>query len=116
MNVDTISQPGALTRQPLQSGETIDLNRKNKDAANVDLQSAENPKVQPEEFLDRIKTITQDGQYSVRFEKDDTSSQLVVKIVDTESQEVLRQIPPEDLLNFKASFAELIGNVVNTKG
>ena len=41
---------------------------------------------------------------------------MVVKIFDNETQEVIRQIPAEEVLNFKASFAELVGNLLNTKG
>lgn len=117
MNIDTIGSPGGMTQQPLKSAELIDNDRKNKNALRSEPQvSSENPKIQPEELLDQIKAITQDGLYSVRFEKDKSSSELVVKIVDNESQEVIRQIPPEELLSFKATFAELIGNIVDTKG
>jgi len=118
MNVDTIGSPGWMAQQPSKSAELIDSDRKSKNALSTESQvtGGENPKIQPEELLDQIKAITQDGLYSVRFEKDESSSELVVKIVDNESQEVIRQIPPEELLNFKASFAELVGNIVDTKG
>lgn len=117
MNVDTIGSPGGIVQQPLKSAELIDSDRKSRNTVNTEPQaSANNPKIQPEELLDQIKAITEDGLYSVRFEKDESSSELVVKIVDNESQEVIRQIPPEELLNFKATFAELVGNIVDTKG
>ena len=117
MNVDTIGSPGGIAQQPFKSAELVDADRKSKNALGTESQaSAENPKIQPEELLDQIKAITQDGLYSVRFEKDASSSELVVKIVDNESEEVIRQIPPEELLNFKATFAELVGNIVDTKG
>ncbi len=117
MNVDTISSPGGMTHQPPKAAEMIDAGRKNKESVSAEPQAAEaTPKIQPEELLDQIKSITQDGQYSVRFEKGDAMSDLVVKIFDHETQEVIRQIPAEELLHFKASFADLVGNVVNTKG
>lgn len=116
MNVDTISSPGGMTQQPMKAAEVIDSVRKNKDSAAEEPESATDiPKIQPEELLDQIKSLTQDGQYSVRFEKGDDSSEMVVKVFDNETQEVIRQIPSEELLNFKASFADLVGNVVNTK-
>ncbi len=117
MNVDTISSPGGLLHQQPKATELIDTSRKNREAAKAEPQAApESPKIQPEELLDQIKTVTQDGLYSVRFERGDDSSELVVKIFDNETQEVVRQIPAEELLNFKATFEELIGNLVNTKG
>ncbi len=116
MNVDTISSPGGMSQQPMKAAEIIDSGRKSKDSFAGEPQSAtDNPKIQPEELLNQIKSLTQDGQYSVRFEKGDEMSELVVKIFDNETQKVIRQIPSEELLNFKASFADLIGNVVNTK-
>jgi flagellar protein FlaG len=117
MNVDTINSPGGFTQQPPKSAEMIDAGRKSKDSVSAEPQApAKNKKIQPEELLDQIKAITEDGLYSVRFEKDGTSSDLVVKIFDNETQEVIRQIPAEELLNFKANFAELVGNMVDMQG
>ncbi|KJR96338.1 MAG: hypothetical protein VR65_28725 [Desulfobulbaceae bacterium BRH_c16a] len=117
MNVDSISNPGGFFQQPPKPAELIDSGRKSKDSVNAEPQAPEkNPKIQPEELLDQIKAITQDGLYSVRFEMDKKNSDLVVKIFDNETQEVIRQIPAEELLNFKATFAELVGNLVDTKG
>jgi len=116
MNVDMMSGTGANVQQ-LNPAEKIDSGRKTKESAASDPQvSSDNNKIQPEELLDQIKTVTQDGLYSVRFESDNDNSGLIVKIFDNETQEVIRQIPAEELLNFKATFQELIGNVVDTKG
>ncbi len=119
MNVDTIGSPGGMVQQPPRPADQIDEQRRKKDAAGGDIQpQAENnpQKIQSEELIDQIKAVTEDGLYSVRFEKDDKLSDLVVKIFDNETQEVIRQIPAEEMLSFKASFAELTGNLVDTKG
>ncbi|PHR29414.1 MAG: flagellar biosynthesis protein FlaG [Desulfotalea sp.] len=117
MNVDMISNPGAAVQQPLKPAEQIDAARKNKDSLTAEPEVAnENPKIQPEELINQIKSVTQEGLYSVRFEQDAESAQLIVKIFDNETQEVIRQIPAEELLNFKATFAELVGNLVDIEG
>ncbi len=117
MNVDAVSSPGAALQQQSRPTEQIDSQRKQKESVASEPQvSPESPKVQPEELLEQIKSVTQGGAYSVRFEKADDSSGLVVKIFDNSTQEVIRQIPAEELLNFKATFEELVGNLVNTKG
>ena len=54
--------------------------------------SSQKRQTQPEELLKQIKTITEDGLYSVRFERDSGSNTLGVKIVDSETDEVIRQI------------------------
>lgn len=118
MNVDTISNPGGgSVQQQLKPAEQIDAARKKKDSLTADKETAvENPKIQPEELIDQIKTVTQDGLYSVRFEQDQENFGLIVKIFDNETQEVIRQMPAEELLNFKATFAELVGNLVDIEG
>ena len=72
--------------------------------------------MQPEELLSQIKALTEDGVYSVRFERDSSSEELVVKIVDQNTDEVIRQIPPEELLKLSQHLKELSGSIVNTVG
>ncbi len=70
-------------------------------------------KVAPEEILERIEKISEEGTYSVRFEKNEDLNRLVVKVVDRQTDEVVRQIPPEEILGVKAYLREYIGNIVN---
>ena len=72
--------------------------------------------VQPEELLDQIKSLTEDGLFSVRFENDSNQNGLIVKIVDQQSGEVVREIPPEDLRELSLHLKELRGNMVDTVG
>ena len=72
-------------------------------------------KVNPEEILDKIKKITQDGEYSVRFEKADEVDEIVVKVVDNQTEEIIRQIPPEEILGIRASLKEYSGNIVDER-
>lgn len=67
-----------------------------------------------EEILEKIKEISKDGAYSVRFEKDDKINELIVKVVDRETDEVIRQIPPEELLNLKHYLRDLRGNLTDS--
>lgn len=71
-------------------------------------------KVAPEEILDRIEEISEEGTYSVRFEKNEDLNRLVVKLVDRQTDEVVRQIPPEEILGVKAYLREYTGNIVNS--
>jgi flagellar protein FlaG len=40
----------------------------------------------------------------------------VVKVVDRETDEVIRQIPPEELMNLTQRLNDLRGNIVDTEG
>jgi len=117
MNVDTLSSAGGFATQQMKPSELVDSQRKQKESMTSDAQQlVADEKVQSEELLDQIKAITDNGLYSVRFEKDEKLSDLVVKIFDNDTQEVIRQIPAEELINFKANFKEFVGNFVDTQG
>jgi flagellar protein FlaG len=104
----------SLQKMP-RASEQIDSGRKNvQEEPDKDKQSASGKNVQAEELLSQIKALTENGLYSVRFENDERSKQLVVKIVDSETQEVIRQVPAEELLGMRAALAELQGNLVDT--
>ncbi len=82
-----------------------------------DQESGKSQKSPPtEEIMSRIKEITQDGVYSVRFETDDATDKLVVRVVDQETGDVIRQIPPEDLLGITQRLEDLRGNIIQTEG
>ncbi len=113
---DTMNVTGTTMQRMPRASEQIDAGRKNaNEEPDKNQGSADAKNVQAEELLSKIKALTEDGLYSVRFENDERSKELVVKIVDTETQEVIRQVPAEELLGMKAALAELRGNIVDTR-
>lgn len=73
-------------------------------------------KVSPSEILDKIKQISMDGLYSVRFEKYEKLDEFIVTVVDRQTDEVIRKIPPEEILGAKAKLLEFTGNIVRSEG
>ena len=117
MQVEGMNSTGTILQQYPRSAESIDSGRKNLEKGQQDLQkssTSDTNTVQPEEILNRIKSLTDNGLYSVRFENSQEFDQLVVKIVDSKTDEVIHQIPAEEILGMKASLAELSGKIVNT--
>ena len=114
MNVEAINMQGASQFQLSKGSDQVSESRKK---ANDPVQSgqAEKNQVPPEELLHQIKSLTEDGLYSVRFENDERAG-LVVKIVDRDNDEVIRQVPAEELLKLRATLEDLRGNLVNTEG
>lgn len=112
MNVEAMS---ATTFSPPRVNEPAQqVDRKRQESQQEPPSSSqEQSKAQPEELLNQIKALTEDGLYSVRFEKDSSSNQMIVKIVDSKTDKVLRQIPPEALLNLRKQLTELSGKIVN---
>ena len=114
MNIDALSGSTVAPKNSLPA-EQADRVRKQQEEAPEDLTSAPSTakSIQPEELLGQIKALTENGVYSVRFENNE-GNQLVVKVVDSETDEVIRQIPPEELMELTKHLNELQGNLVNT--
>ncbi len=48
--------------------------------------------------VDDLNAFVQDVRRELRFSVDDDSGRTVIKVIDSESQEVVRQIPPEEVV------------------
>ncbi|WP_028317365.1 flagellar protein FlaG [Desulfobulbus elongatus] len=112
MNIDTM---GATNLSPPRINEPAQQVERKRQESQVQPQvTPEETKAQPEELLSQIKAITEDGLYSVRFEQESATADLIVKIVDQDTEKVIRQIPPEELVNLSKHLKELRGNLINT--
>ena len=114
MNVEAVNLQGASQFQLSKGSDQVSEARKKADDL-VQSERVEKKQIQPEELLNQIKSLTEDGLYSVRFENDERAG-LVVKIVDRENDEVIRQVPAEEVLKLKATLEDLRGNLVDTEG
>lgn len=112
MSVEAVNMAGGLLKSPPKASEQVEVQRRGQDSA----PEAKQKDVQPEELLSQIKELTENGLYSVRFENDSESKELVVKVVDRKTDEVIRQIPPEELLGLTKRLNDLRGNIIHTQG
>jgi len=114
MNIDALSAAVSSPKSTL-AAEQTDRARKQIEEAPEEMASAPSStkSVQPEELFNQIKALTENGAYSVRFENND-AQQLIVKVVDSKTNEVIRQIPPEELMELTKHLNELQGNLVDT--
>lgn len=73
----------------------------------------------PQQELERIASEIQIQlkriNTELRFEVDSASGEIVVKILDPDSQQVIRQIPSEELLAIRARMDEIIGVLYNAQ-
>ena len=111
MQIETIGTAVASPPRMNEPARQVERGREEREEVQ---NSSQKRQTQPEELLKQIKNITEDGLYSVRFERDSGSNTLVVKIVDSETDEVIRQIPQEELLELSKHLEELNGNLVDT--
>ena len=115
MNVEAVNLQSTAQTQLSKASDQVNDSRK-KAVDLVQSEQVEKKQVQPEELLQQIKSLTEDGLYSVRFENDERSDGLIVKIVNRENGEVIRQVPSEELLEITEALDDLRGNLVDTEG
>lgn len=117
MQVEANTITGTTLQQQPRAADSVDAGRRQLDRGQAEsgkAESAAGKDVQSEEILNQIKALTEEGQYSVRFERNREFDELVVKIVDPQTDKVIRQVPAEEVLGVRASLAELQGKLVDT--
>jgi flagellar protein FlaG len=67
------------------------------------------------EAVDKINEMMQQGKQMLTFQLDDDSGRMVVRVIDSQSKEVVRQIPSEETLNFAKYVDGLAGLIFNKK-
>lgn len=115
MNIESFSGSAVTQRDP-QALVSVDRQRKATEKAVEDFVPVAEDKVAPEELVNQIKALSENGVYSVRFENDDTIDEMVVKVVDRETDEVIRQIPPEELIAIMKNLRDIRGGIIDTVG
>lgn len=95
--------------------KTVSQPQKNQDVLASSLKSEEK-KDERKPPLELVKKAAEEGnsilqatQRNLQFKVDDTTNELVVKIIDSESGELVRQIPSEEMLAFIKRMQELDG-------
>lgn len=51
------------------------------------------------------------GNFTIEFKTDDQTGSMVISIIDRDTGEILRQIPPEQILKLKSRIREMLGLV-----
>ncbi len=117
MNIQAITPEFTENRSALSSAaDALKLDRKKSSNEKApEMSQAKEQQIQPEELLQNIKALTDNGSYSVRFEMHKDTDELVINLVDRETGETIRQIPPKEILGMHETLAALRGNLVETQ-
>ncbi|BCA79146.1 flagellar protein FlaG [Desulfuromonas sp. AOP6] len=112
MKVESVAVQGMSQFKEREAAEVEKIERQNPQDSSSS--SGDKQKVPPEQVLTKIKELTQDGAYSVRFEMDDATQKLIIRLVDPTTGEMIRQIPPEEILGNVKHLKTLRGNLVDS--
>ncbi len=120
MNIESIisTTTGSFSSTSLSKGaENIKKARENiKSDTQVDQEKlAKQNEVQQEELLHNIKALTENGLYSVRFEMNRETNDIVINLIEQDTGELIRQIPPEEVIGLRETLESLRGNLVEVE-
>jgi flagellar protein FlaG len=68
-----------------------------------------------EQIVSELNNFIQIFNTKIAFEIDKETRKTVLKIIDAQSDEIIRQIPPEELLAISKRISELLGLIINAR-
>ena len=71
--------------------------------------------VEVDRVVNELNELVQNTQRSLQFSVDQESGRTVIRVKDSETDEVIRQIPPEEALQLAQRFEESLGALVRTE-
>ena len=108
--VSQLSNKSAIERTSVVNGKEIAAQAK--EVSEVSKVVIEKQLISVEELepvVNQLNEFMAESQRSLSFSVDDSSGQVVVRVVDVETNELIRQMPGEDMLRFKQQFAAIVG-------
>ncbi|AYC32517.1 flagellar biosynthesis protein FlaG [Pseudomonas cavernae] len=109
--LNALSQTGAVVRQP--RGVDADRSASSQPVTATQVEAYQTGRAEPkqdaqpvESALSSIQDFVQNIQRNLNFTLDDSTGRVVVKVTDTASGEVIRQIPSEEVLKLAESLSE----------
>jgi|WetSurMetagenome_2_1015567.scaffolds.fasta_scaffold1084677_1 flagellar protein FlaG len=66
-------------------------------------------RTQLEDTVKELNAMMERMQTNLLFSIDDASKKVVIKVIDSRTQEVIRQIPPEETLRIASHISKLMG-------
>lgn len=103
----TVNPAGGATKaETLENGETVDNNVK--DIPQLSHDDVKNITQELNKFLELINT-------DLQFDVHEETKQLIVQVVDTKNQKILKEFPPHELLDTIAKIRDYVGILLDKK-
>ncbi|ROR31549.1 flagellar protein FlaG [Mobilisporobacter senegalensis] len=127
MAIETIKntgayQAGSIDIQPLAASKASGVNTVESAITNDRTDSGSNDEgsKQGEASITQIRAAISEANYKAtrtrcEFSVDDATNRISIKVIDKMSEEVIREIPPEESLEMLAKIWELAGLIVDEK-
>jgi len=112
IGVAPVQRQKAASIAAIQRGDS--QTRKNQQSDKKSVAAALNNKnINPDEYLKDIITITSIFNRKLKFFVNHTTNQVVVKVIDGETDKIIKEIPPEALQRLHSRMREAIGLLID---
>ncbi len=109
-------KPAVSTGKTTQSNPVVAANNAPKASVEVKIVQKEPREVDIQELNNRLEPISQNIQRGLRFQVDDITGDTVISVIDRQTDETIRQIPPEELLNLSKRLKEVSEELDSVRG
>ncbi|MFY0655910.1 flagellar protein FlaG [Neptunomonas phycophila] len=112
-NVATAAQTQAATS--LQKPDAIQSSIQDLQVNSVSGQESQLTTEEVQDVVDKLNGLMQNGQHNLNFSVDEETDNVVVKVMDGETEEVIRQFPSEETLKLSKHLEGMLGLIFNDK-
>jgi flagellar protein FlaG len=107
--IDTLRASGIIASVDVHGSVPRDSHGKTE----MEVDGSRRPNSESERVVEELNALMERLQTNLLFSIDDTTRRIVIKVIDANTQEVIRQIPPEETLRIASHISKLLGIFVN---
>lgn len=104
------NKPAEVEKSPVAATQQQVVKQEQKEQAEVPLSAQET-----EAAVEKMNSLLQDMKRNLSFSVDEASGENIILVKDAESDEVIRQIPSEELLVLRKKMDDVVGLLFDTK-
>ena len=119
MSIDSIGQNSVIAQQPTVQQvkpvltQTVDIKPQAEKVLPAERATVSTSQTELDKSIEQIQVMMDLRQRSVQFTTDNESGRNVVKVVDGNSGDVIRQMPAEELLSFMRNLTRMMGTFID---
>ncbi len=109
------SKQGTVEQSIVKAEKALQV-KQAKEAEQQRVEQQNNDQEKLDNALDKINKTVRIFNHSIHFTKHEETGRLWVKVIDNDTKKVVREIPPEEVLNIEARLKEMVGLLIDEQG
>lgn len=104
-------------RQKIDSDSSQDIKEENskKSKSSEGKLSSEEYRIKLDEKINEMNNITETINENLSFKLHDDTERLMVQVINSQTKEVIKEMPPEEILDLAAKIHEMVGLIIDEK-